>query len=208
MPGVLGAATTSMVPLLGGAWSHGVQTGSSKGSSMFTWVSPGYFATMGIPILTGRGFGQNDTRTSQQVAVVNQTFVRRFLEGVNPIGQTLRTSPEPNYPSTVYQIVGVIPDTRYNGLRGETPPMTLAPATQHPDPGPWAAIMVHSKLTSAATISSLKAALGQNRPELVLEFADLRARIQDGLVRERLMAMLSGFFGLLAVLLSMVDFTE
>ena len=52
-----------------------------------------------------------------RVAVVNQTFVRQYLNGVNPLGQTLRTHAEPNYPSTVYEIIGTIPDTKYESLR-------------------------------------------------------------------------------------------
>ena len=56
---------------------------------------------------------------------MNQTFVRRFLRGGNPLGQTIRTHPEPDYPAAVYQIVGVIPDTKYNDIRDETPPMVF-----------------------------------------------------------------------------------
>ncbi len=75
------------------------------------------FTLWNLPLLAGRGFNQNDISTSQHVAVVNQTFVRRFLGSANPLGRTLRTMAEPNYPSTVYEIVGVIPDTKYNNLR-------------------------------------------------------------------------------------------
>ena len=79
---------------------------------------------MGIPLLRGRDFNQSDTGISPRVAVVNLTFVRQCLSGADPIGKTLRTKPEPGYSSVAYEIVGVIPDTQYNDLRGETPPMT------------------------------------------------------------------------------------
>jgi len=121
-PGVLDAATTTNAPLLGPSWEHGVRVESVEGDSKFTWVSPGYFDTMGIPVVRGRGFNQNDTAASTRVAVVNRTFVRRFLGGADPIGHTLRTIQEPNYPSTVYEIVGVIPDTQYNATRNEITP--------------------------------------------------------------------------------------
>lgn len=204
VPGVRSAATTTFIPLVGGAWSHLVRVGSLDWWSRFAAVSPGYFQTMGIPLLRGRDFSQNDTATSSRVAVVNRTFVRQCLGGADPIGKTLRTKPEPNFPSTAYEIVGVIPDTQYNDLRGETPPMTFVPASQYPQPWPWCAMMIQSNAPPAFVITAVKRQLAERHPELVMDFSDFQARIRDGLVRERLMAMLSGFFGLLAALLTMV----
>jgi predicted permease len=203
-PGILNAASTSNVPLLGSSWTHGIRIGSAEGSSRFTWVSPRYFQTMGIPIIAGRDLNQNDTTASTRVAVVNQAFVRQFLGESNPIGLTLRTGAEPNYPATTYEIVGVIADTKYSGLREATQAMTFAPAPQHPAPGPWMAAMIHSNGTPAMTVAAVKNRIAAKHPEIVMEFSDFQTRIQDGLVRERLMAMLTGFFGLLAALLAMI----
>ena len=108
MPGVLNAATTTNAPLLGGSWTHNIHIGSAEGASKFTWVSPSYLETMGIPLKAGRGFNPGDTAASPRVAIVNQAFIRKFTGGINPIGQTLRTSPEPHYPSSVYEIVGMV----------------------------------------------------------------------------------------------------
>ncbi|HLW79817.1 MAG TPA: ABC transporter permease, partial [Terriglobia bacterium] len=203
-PGILDAATTTNMPLLGGSWEHGVHVGPAEGTSKFTWVSPGYFRTMGIPLVVGRDFNASDTSVSQRVAVVNQTFVRRFLGGANPIGKTLRTVLEPDYPSTVYEIVGVIPDTQYNDLRGVTPPMTFAPASQYPAQGPWTVMMIHSNAAPAVVMATLKRTMAEKHPEIVVASGDFQTWIRDGLVRERLLAMLSGFFGFLAALLAIV----
>jgi predicted permease len=203
-PGVSHAAITTNVPLIGGSWGHGVRIGSSEGSSMFTWVSPSYFQTMGIPLLRGREFSPNDTETSPRVAIVNQTFVNKLLGGADPIGQTLRTSPEPRYPSTVYEIVGVIPDTKYDDLRGETPSMTFAPAAQFPDIGPWAKVMIYSDLAPETIMRTVKRWVSEKHPEIVMEFSAFQPQIREGFVRERLLAMVSGFFGLLAALLAIV----
>ena len=203
VPGVLSAATTTFIPLTGGNWSHFVRVGSVDWWSRFAAVSPGYFQTMGIPLLRGRDFNQNDTAASPHVAMVNQTFVRQCLEGTDPVGKTLRTKPEPGYPSATYEIVGVIPDTQYNDLRGETPPLTFVPASQYPQ-GPWCAMMIHSDAPPALVMEVVRRHLAQKHPELVMDFSDFQARIRDGLVRERLMAMLSGFFGMLAAVLTMV----
>jgi predicted permease len=204
VPGILSAGTTTNAPLVGGSWTSHIRIGSAEGDSKFTWTSPGYFETMGIPILQGRGFTERDTASSTHVSVVNPTFVRRFLNGANPIGQTLRTSPEPGYPSTVYQIVGIIPDTKYEGLRGETPPMAFAPASQYPADGAWTAMMIRSNLPQPVLADSLKRRIAEKYPKVVFRCNAFDAEIQNGLARERLMAMLSGFFGLLAALLAMV----
>ena len=204
VPGVLSAATTTNVPLSQGSWEHGVRIGLQEGNSKFTWVSPDYFEPMGIPVLRGRRFTPEDTALSQRVALGNETFIRRYLSGANPIGQTLLTSPGPDYPATVYEIVGVIPDTKYNGLRGQTPPMTFAPASQFPGQGPWTSVMIHSNLSSAAVAAAAKSVIAEKHPDVVTQFTDFQREIRDGLVEERLMAMLSGFFGLLAALLTMI----
>jgi predicted permease len=203
IPGVLHAATTTHVPLVGGSWSLGVTVGSVKASSMYTGVSPTYFETMGIPLLSGRGFNQNDTATSPRVAVVNQTFVRRYLNGADPLGKTMLTHAEPDYPASVYEIVGVIPDIRYDSLRAETPPMTFAPAAQFPSPEPWTAVMIHSNLPPETVIGSVKRMVASSHPEMILQGRSFQGQIRDGLVRERLLAMLSGFFGLIAAILAM-----
>jgi predicted permease len=204
VPGVLSAATTTNIPLSGQSWAHGVEVGTQQGVSKFAWVSLEYFTTMGIPIRQGRGFTPEDTASSPRVTVVNATFVRNFLGGANPIGRTLRTVAEPDYPSTVYEIVGVIPDTRYSALREPIPPMTFAPATQCPNPGPWAAMMIHSNVPTAAVAAATKARLRGKYPDVLAEFSDFQSGIRDSLVEERLMATLSGFFGVLAALLTMI----
>ncbi len=201
VPGVLDAATTTNQPLVGGSWTHQIHIGAAEGASKFTWVSPDYFKTMGIPLLSGRGLSNDDTATSPRVAIVNQRFIRQFSSGADPIGQTLRTSPEPGYPATVYQIVGVIPDTKYNDIRGDTPPMVFAPASQYPAQRPWTAIMVYSNIFPEQAI---RRKMAQAHPEVVTDLADFQAGIREGIVREKLMAMLSGAFGLLAALLAML----
>ena len=204
LPGVLNAALTTHVPLIGGSWGHQITVGKMDGGANFTWASPSYFETMGIPLLNGRRFTETDTAASPRVAVVNQTFVSRFLKGADPIGQTLRTHPEPGYPSTVYQIVGVMADAKYESLRDQTPPFVIAPAAQFPADGPWTAIVIYSNLPPAAIANSVKQRMGEKHPEIVAQCEPFQTKIRDRLVREKLMAMLSGFFGLLAALLGML----
>jgi predicted permease len=204
VPGVENAASTTFVPLMGGGWAMGVKAGAADQSTPVAWVSPEYFATMDRRLLAGRLFDGRDTRTSQPVAVVNEAFLRVFYPGERQaLGKRLMTYAEPGYPETHYEIVGVLADAQVNDLRGEAPPAVLVPAAQHPDPQPGAAFFVRG--------ADADAALATVRRELVLAHPDLRVdsfvlerRVQESLVRERLMAMLSGFFGALAALLATI----
>jgi len=206
MPGVTNAAITTMIPLTGGSWGHGITVGPKEGNSHFTWVSPTYFQTMGIPILSGRNFNDNDTQSSPRIAIVNQTFVRSYLDGQNPIGKTVRTAAEPRYPSTLFEIVGVIPDTKYNDLRGDPEPMAFVPAMQFPieADGPGLGMVISSTLPSAIISEDIKRALAASHPEIRTRFFELQQQIRNNLLRERLLAILSGFFGILAAVLVMV----
>ena len=204
IPGVTNAGSTSNPPLVGGSWTHGVRVGAVQNNAQFTWVSPGYFGTMGIAIVQGRDISLRDTRSSPRVAVVNHTFVRRFMPNGNPLGQRLRTSPEPRYPATEYEIVGVIPDTHYNSLRGERRAMVFAPDTQHPSPGPGGTFMIHSRMTPEVAIENVRRVFAERHPTAIAVFSILETRLRDRLVRERLLATLAGFFGFLAVVLTVV----
>ena len=201
LPGVTNAASTTTVPLLGDSWGHTVHVGATSGPAHFTWVSDGYFATMGIPILHGRSFTPSDTSRSTRVAVVNQAFVRAFT---GAIGQTLRTSPEPGFPATDYQIVGVIADTEYNALYGSISPVAFAPASQAPNLGGWMNLLVHSSVPPESVLPMLKNTILARSPSAIVEQEVLETQLAKSLFRERLMAALSGFFGVIAVLLAVV----
>ncbi len=99
LPGIENVAGTTNVPLSGGSWSHHVQVDALDGSSKFTYVSPSYFATLDIPLLTGRNFTDRDTGDAPLVLVVNQTFIRKYIRTPSPIGQHVHVRPEPQYPN-------------------------------------------------------------------------------------------------------------
>ncbi len=204
LPQVQSAATSTHVPLDGSSWTLGFDLPGLEGSSKFTWVSPGFFNTLGIPLLAGRDFNDRDSATSQHVAVVNQTFVRRFLGSADPLGRILRTRAEPNYPATVYEIVGIVKDAKYARLREEIPPEVFGPARQFSDVRRSGAIFIHSSFPPASVIAAVRQKLNAISPAILADFSVFTTQIADSLVLERLMALLSGFFGGLAALLSAV----
>jgi len=201
------AATSTHIPLFPGLfWNLGVRVNAAEGSSKFTWVSPSYFRTMDIPLLAGRDFDDRDTRTSPPVAVVNEAFVQRFLGGVDALGKVFRSNEEPNYPEATYQIVGVIRDTKYEELRDPTPPMVFVPASQFPARAKdyFLFIIIRSSSAASALIPAIREKLSEVNPEISVDFQIFQTQIQNGLARERMMALLSAFFGALAALLAMI----
>ncbi len=204
VPDVQNAAATTNTPLNGSSWSHHVRVDSAEGSSKFTYASPSYFATMDIPLLSGRNFTEEDTTDAPLVVIVNQTFVRKYIRARQPIGQLVHVRPEPQYPERTYEIVGTIADTKYNDLRAETPPMAFVPIDQFPvtAQGPGVAMMIATNGDPAA-IGAIRRAIAKH-PDMILQFSNFQQNIQDTLVGDRMMAMLSGFFGLLAAILVVV----
>jgi len=205
VPGVENAGSTTFAPLSDGSWEHNIQVGTLQGASKFTYASPSFFATMGIPLLAGRNFSDEDTNSSPFVLIVNQAFIRRYLGDAPPIGQAVHVSPEPRYPERIYHIIGTIPDTKYNKLRGATPPMAFAPAAQFPvtAQGPSVGIMIATN-AGAATIDDVRKTLVARYPNMFMQFFDFQQGIRDHLVGDRMMATLGGFFGVLAALLVVV----
>jgi predicted permease len=203
LPQVELAATSTHIPLNGTSWNLGIHVNDAEGGSKFTWVSPGYFHTMDIPVLGGRDFNAGDTREGPKAAIVNETFVRKYLYGRNPIGTVIRTNAEHGYPEAQYEIVGLIKDTKYNDLREPTPPIAFAPADQFPDQAGWAVLFIRSSAPPAAVINAVRQKLMGLSPRMSIDFRILQADVQNSLLRERLMAVLSGFFGGLAGLLAM-----
>jgi putative ABC transport system permease protein len=95
-PGVESVASVAVVPISGSRWNQNLRIDGPKGQSKgellsdFNRVGPGYFRTMGAPILTGRDFNDGDTLSAPLVAIVDEAFSQKFLDGGNPVGLTLR----------------------------------------------------------------------------------------------------------------------
>lgn len=203
LPQVASAGASTHIPLDGSSWTLGFHLSGEKGDSKFTWVSPGYFETMGKPLLAGRAFNDRDIPSSPRVAVVNETFVRRFINARNPLGQAFKSLAEPNYPATEYQIIGVVKDANYAGLREPIPPEVFASAQQR-GASAFQSVFIRSSFPPAVVISAVRQKLNQISPDIRSGFRVLETEIRDSLVREKLMAVLSGFFGALAALLAAV----
>jgi putative ABC transport system permease protein len=207
IPGVESAAITHIIPLRdwggGTAWIDGTGTRQPKHTSL-SRVGPGYFKTLEVPVLSGRDFDARDRAGAPDVAIVNQAFARKFLEGANPVGRRLWIEATPGSPDTPYDIVGLVGDTKYEDLREEFQPIVYYAAAQDEGAGAGAQIMIRSRLPQAETVAAVKRVLEEVNPAITVKFDWLKPLIDATILRERLMATLSGFFGLLALLLACI----
>ena len=199
-PGIEAASVSTHVPMSNSSFYLEIRTPDGReGGSQFTWVSPEYFTSMEVPLLEGRRFTDRDDEAATRVMIVNGAFVRRYFGGVSPVGRTVRSLAEPGYEESEYAVVGVAGDTRYLSLREVPPPIAYVPEAQRPSERPSPKIITSSPLPVAQTNAAVQAALNTLGPDArVTESVDLRARIVEGMSRERMLAWIAGFFGVLA----------
>jgi predicted permease len=207
VPGVVSAAQVWFTPVSYSGWNNdigpdgSVAAGSGK-QSYFNRIGPGYFRTMGTRLIAGRDFDDHDTLSSPKVAIVNEVFARKFFGGANPVGRTFHLEAEAGKPEPLIQIVGLVKNTKYYELREDFLPIGFFPAMQEDDPGPGATFVLRIAGSPGALLKSVRSSIAGVSPAIGLEFRSFSAQIQESLLRERLMAILSGGFGLLAGLLA------
>jgi predicted permease len=203
VPGVQSVAGVFIVPISHSGWDDNVDVpgGPQRKDSQFNSVSSGYFQTMGAPMLSGRDFNDSDTPTSPRVAIVNETFAKQFFGGANPVGKVFYDSGKPNQ---TYQIVGLVKDMKYHQLREEFPPITFVATSQEKEPGEGQTFVIRSNEATESLVAEVKRVAQEMSPAMVLNFSTFKVQVADDLVGERVMATLTGFFGVLAVVLAMI----
>ena len=204
MPGVSSAALTDRVPLTGrqspapvAVQGTSVPPLSERPNANRHLVSPRYFQTLGIPIRAGREFDERDSAHVPHVVIVNETFVRRFFPGEDPIGRTLITGMG-QLPS---QVVGVVADVRSTTL--STPPEAdyFLPALQRPET--FTNVLVRTNGNPAAIAPLVRDALRSVDPDLpLLQPQALTTSIAQTVADRRLALVLLASFAALALLLA------
>lgn len=223
LPGVKSAGLALYSTLEGNNWGESVFVEGrpapgpeeNHGSS-WDRVSPQFFQTVGQPIIRGRAFTDQDTATSQMVAVVNQTFVKKFFPKEDPIGRHFGVFDQ-KYASH-FEIVGIVADAKYNNPREPYRSMYFRPMTQfnrnvtgrqffmaesrsvYPN-----SITVQYAGDAASLESMARRSLANINPDLtVVSFKSLDYQVADNFNGERLISRLTGLFGLLALVLASV----
>ena len=172
-------------------------------------TSPGWFSAYGTAVRAGRDFDDRDTLTSPPVMLVNESFVRRFLPNQDPVGKpmavTFRMPPFGDVLLGTKTIVGVVGDSVYRAIRDPRRPTIYFAMAQRPGPLLFANFFIAVRASAGSPLlltRSLTAALTAVNPDLTLTFRGLSDQVNDSLAQDRVVAMLSGFFGALALLLA------
>jgi putative ABC transport system permease protein len=210
IPGVAAAAASNRSPLNGNTsndWVLDDKGGHPNGAAFEDYVSPGYFQTIENPMLAGRDFNLDDTANSARVAVVSQTFVKKFLNGAkDAIGKQFRVWAPPGETPRYYIAVGEVKDSVYNDMHEPMQAVMYFPRTQlaRPFTYPGATILIRSRAGIAGVLNPVKETITGESPDIDIHFQVLRTQIRESLRQDELIATLCGFFGVLAVLLAAI----
>jgi len=210
IPGVA-SVSAALVPALGGsswgtsvtvegfAWEPGVDAGSR-----YNAVGPGYFSTLGMPLLAGREFTENDVDGAPTVAVVNEAFTRKFgLDGRNAVGKYMAVN-EANADDLDIQIVGLVQDAAYSEVKDPVPPLFFLPYAQA---GGIPGMTLYARTSVDPSdvmrqIPPLVEAIDPNLP--VDEMMTLEDQVRNNVFLDRMISILSAAFAVLATILAAI----
>jgi len=196
-------SATIMENRIGSGWSNnnddaldGVNLSEKLGNSAIIRsnnVGPDYFHVLGIPILQGRDFSDADLPTSPAVALVNETFVKRFLPNTNPLGHKIRDN---------RTIIGVVRNSKYTSVNEEPMPMAYYPSFQVLSAGETQHVEVRTHGEPLDLLPTIRQEIHEIDPNVPLEKPTTqRAQFEQSYSEPTMFARLGGFFGGLAVLL-------
>jgi predicted permease len=223
LPGVKSVGLALYSTLEGNNWGEGIYVEGrpapapdEHNGSSWDRVSPHFFETIGQPVIRGRGLTEQDTATSRMVAIVNQSFVKKFFPQQDPIGSHFGTFNQ-KYAGD-YEIVGIVADAKYTNPRDPARPMYFRPLSQlntnlkeHSATTAESRSLFPNSITiqfvgDASRLESLaRRTLANINPDLTIEsFRSLDYQVADNFNQERLITRLTGLFGLLALALASV----
>jgi predicted permease len=203
LPGVKAVTFTRNAPMSGSYSRFGIevpgyqQLPGEEMAVLFNQIAPQFFGAFGAPMLLGREFNAQDTPESPKVVIVNQSLARRFFGAENPLGKRITLE---NYKDL--EIVGVVADAKYRNLKETAPQTAYVPYSQYEQLG-QRILCVRATGEASALAPAIRQEVRNLDPNLpVFNVKTFTEHINESVSRERLIAMLSSFFGLFALLLS------
>jgi predicted permease len=214
IPGVQSASLAQVPALTGNASSRtilvqGYERKPDENMNPYTnEVAPDYFRTMGMPLLMGREFNERDVAGAPEVAIVNETFVKYFYGTQNPLGRRIGWSAGDN--AGRMEIIGVVKDSFYADMRqgttteNEVPRVVYTPYPQSEELNEMTAY-VRSNVASGPLSDQLRQTVRRADPAMpVFEMKSMEQIVDEALFNERMLALLSASFGLLATVLAAI----
>jgi putative ABC transport system permease protein len=209
LPGVADAALTLSLPIAGSEWGSVFMVGDKPvplraelPSAAFTPVSPRYFETLRMTLVAGRLIDPRDREGSRTVAVVNQTFARRFWPNESAIGKRLKQG-WPEWETPWHEIVGVVRDVKFDGVAVETPMQVYLPIAQVANRS--LALVVRSDGRNAGLLPSIETTLHAIAPDVpVYAVRTMDELMEAAVARERVSAVILIVFAAVAIVLAAV----
>jgi predicted permease len=206
IPGVRGVATALVPILAGNNWSRRMsvegyrKVADADDNSSFNAVGPRYFEILRIPVIAGRDFNAGDNAASQKVAIVNETFAKKFNLGRDAVGKRLSVDND----SLNIEIVGLVKDSKYAGVTQKIPPVLVLPSRQAGISSP-VNFYVRTALSTSETVRAIHETMRALDPKLPLEdFKTLPQQVRESVFLERMMSTTSAAFAVLATLLAAI----
>ena len=205
-PGVTGVVGAMVPVLVGDNWGSDVTVeGFPRGpdvntNARFNMVGPGYFKTMGVPMVAGREFTAQDVLGSPKVVVVNQAFVRKFKLGDNAVGKRMTDSGE----QLDMEIIGVAADAKYSEVRDAVPPLFFRPYKQGEDIG---ALTFYARTASdpMQLLGAIPRVIASLDPDLPIDnLRTLPQVARENTFLDRFIGVMAGSFAALATLLAAI----
>jgi predicted permease len=207
VPGVESAGAIHLLPLTGDNWNPGVRVEGMPDSDQYTrdvnWraVTPGYFATMGVPLVRGRAFTDRDNASGGAVTIVNAAFARAVFHDADPLGRRVRTAFEDK--DIWAEIVGIVGDVHQEAFDKAPAPEMYRPFAQHPLSS--MRIMVRAAGNPADIAAPVRAAIGAVDPDIALANVEPMSSVVDrSLGSRRFPMLLAALFAAAAVMLGAV----
>lgn len=205
LPGVTGVASSTVRLLSNSETGNNVSVEGYVAApgedtdAMRNEVGPGFFATVGMPLLAGREFAEMDAASAPKVAIVNEKFAERFGLGVNPVGKRMAIGGTEDLD---IEIVGLVKNAAYSGVKNETPPLVFLANRQNENLGDMT-FYVRTALDPLQQASAIRAAIARIDANLPIEdLATVSEQIRENTFADRLVGMLSAAFALLATVLA------
>jgi putative ABC transport system permease protein len=205
--GVQTAAEALIVPLSGSGWNQNIVVDGEKkdGIVNFNRVGADYFKVLEMPLLAGRAFGPEDRFGTTMTAIVNESFATKYFGSSNPIGRTFQLEESPGAAQATHHVIGLVRDTKYTDLREGFRPIGYFAISQEPGGfEPYCNFIVRTDMAPASLTPALTRAVRDVAPGATVAYSSVATYVRDSLVTERVMAFLSTFFGLLAMLIATI----
>jgi len=188
---------------LGGVAIAGVSLPSGQESLDADWnvIEPGFFKTLGMPLLKGRDFDAADGKSSLGVAIVNDAFVRQYLAGREPVGTIMDTTDGPDSVRRKRTIVGVAPDAQFMQIGSPAEPYIYVPRAQRS----MERLSLLVKTSGASSLPAIRQLVREMNPNLpVTEALTLEAVTAFGLIPQRIAAAVAGTLGIVGLALAAI----